>query len=58
VGGAVYLTVADVDACFSAFSATGLVQASAPQDMAWGAREPCGVDPDGNRLTFTRDLVD
>jgi uncharacterized glyoxalase superfamily protein PhnB len=58
VGGAVYLRVADVDACFSAFSATGLVQASAPQDMAWGARKFCVVDLDGARLTFTRALVD
>ncbi|MET0288862.1 MAG: VOC family protein [Pseudoxanthomonas sp.] len=58
VGGAVYLTVPDVDACFSAFTATGWVQARAPQDMPWGAREFTVVDPDGNRLTFTRELAD
>lgn len=52
-GGAVYFSVADVDACHRAFQAAGHVRADPPRDTAWKTREMLVVDPDGNRLTFT-----
>jgi len=54
VGGAAYFVVADVDACYQAFVARGVVPTEPPADMPWGSRELVVTDPDGNRLRFAR----
>ena len=52
VGGAAYLVVPDVDACYREFTARGIAPTSPPVDMPWGPREMVVTDPDGNRLRF------
>ncbi|RYE65692.1 MAG: VOC family protein, partial [Oxalobacteraceae bacterium] len=57
VGGAVHFVVPDVDECYRAFRATGLVQSGTPRDTAWKTRDLGVTDPDGNRLTFSTELA-
>lgn len=56
VGGAVHFVVADVDACYQAFKASGEVECSPPHNTAWKTRDLLVIDPDGNRLTFSTEL--
>jgi len=52
VGGAAYFVVDDVEACYSAFKARGVVPTEPPTDTPWETREMVVTDPDGNRLRF------
>lgn len=54
IGGAVYVKVADVDACARAFAAAGVPIVQPPWDPDWGTREMLLVDPDHNRLRFAQ----
>lgn len=57
VGGAVYFRVPDVDDCFRAFRAAGVLPIDGPEDTAWGTREMLLKDRDGNRLRFASEVA-
>ncbi len=52
VGGAAYIVVDDLDALYREIIHRGVQVQEPPEEMPWGTREMCVIDPDGNRLRF------